>query len=321
MTSQIERVVAAEDGTGLHVEVDGADRAGPVFVFVNGLNLTIHHWRSQRTGLAGAGRLVFYDHRGHGRSGRATWRTATLRQSALDLKAVLEATAPGEPVVLVAHSMGATAVTALASECPELFGDSVAGVALLEALPGRWGDVSYGLGIRLARPLVALATLLAPFQSVSAFMFWLVNRATVLVRPSLAPTAPQRRAAGRARGRNTVWGGVVMSASTLTFTALVTDSMVKDYSAALPTVGRAAALVVAGTGDPYIPDRAKTRLAELIPGARLLLVENGGHSSHRRQADLVNAELMELAARAALPRQLQDAAQRNRGAGGEPTAS
>lgn len=320
MTSQIERVVTAEDGTSLHVEIDGADRSGPVFVFVNGLNLTIHHWRSQRAGLAGAGRLVFYDHRGHGRSGRASWRTATLRQSAQDLKAVLEATAAGEPVVLVAHSMGATVVTALASEYPELFGDSVAGVALLEALPGRWGDVSYGLGARITRPLVALSTLLAPFQPLSAFVFWLVNKVTAFVRPSLAPTSARVRAPGQARGRTAVWGGVVMSASTLTFTALVTDAMVKDYSDALPSMGRAAVLVVAGTDDPYIPDQAKIRLSELIPGAKLLLVEDGGHSSHRREAELVNAELVKLAARAAPLRQPQDAAEPAGRVRSEPTA-
>jgi pimeloyl-ACP methyl ester carboxylesterase len=294
VTPQAERVVAAEDGTGLHVEIDGAGRPGPVFVFVNGLNLTIHHWRSQRTGLAGAGRLVFYDHRGHGRSGRASWRTATIRQAARDLKAVLDATAREESVILVGHSMGATVISALAAEHPELFGDWIAGVALLEGLPGRWGDVTYGLGSRVSRPMVALSTLLAPLQPLSAVAFWLVHRVMVFLRPSLAPIPARVRAAGRARGRTTLWG-VVMSASTLAFTALFTDSMVRDYSGALPVVGRAATLVVAGTADPYIPDQAKVRLTELIPGARLLLVQGGGHSSHRRQADLVNAELRRLA--------------------------
>jgi len=284
-------------GTSLHVEIDEAEGQVPTFLFVNGLNLTIHHWRSQRAGLSSAGRLVFYDHRGHGRSGKTSWRRATIRQTALDLKAVIDAVATGGPLVLVGHSMGGTVIAALATEHPELFGGTVTGVALVESLPGRWGDVSYGLGMKVSRPLVVLSRLLGPVRLLSAACFWAVNSVAVRIRPQWAPTSPRVRAADRARGRTTLWG-VIMSASTLTFTALSTDAMVCDHSQALPVVGRAAALVVAGTDDPYIPDETKTRLAELIPGAKLLVVADGGHSSHRRRADLVNAELISLAARA-----------------------
>ena len=103
--------VEASDGTRLHVEVDGpAPRAKtqpPVTVlFCHGLGLTQDSWHFQRRDMSDLGRLVFWDQRGHGRSGRGAPEDATIDQLGDDLHAVLRATAPSGPVVLVGHSMG-----------------------------------------------------------------------------------------------------------------------------------------------------------------------------------------------------------------------
>ncbi len=59
--------VRADDGTRLYAEIDGADRTDLAVVFTHGWTLAQDSWHFQRKALRGLGRLVFWDHRGHGR--------------------------------------------------------------------------------------------------------------------------------------------------------------------------------------------------------------------------------------------------------------
>src|SRR5262252_7788734 len=96
-----------------------AGPAGEAFGSLRGLDLTDH-------------RLVFWDQRDHGRSGRSAAGSGSIGQLGTDLKAVIDATAPGTgPVVLVGHSMGGMAIMALADQYPGLFGTKVAGAVLI----------------------------------------------------------------------------------------------------------------------------------------------------------------------------------------------
>src|SRR5205823_13175743 len=77
-------------------------------------------------------RLVFWDQRDHGRSGRSAAGSGSIGQLGADLKAVIDAAAPGPaPVVLVGHSMGGMTIMALAGQAPDLFGTKVAGAVLI----------------------------------------------------------------------------------------------------------------------------------------------------------------------------------------------
>ena len=87
------------------------------------------HFRGRR-------RMVFYDQRSHGRSGRSTKHHATIEQLGRDLPTVLDELVPDGPVVLVGHSMGGMTVMALAEQQPELFGDRVVGVGLVSTTAG-----------------------------------------------------------------------------------------------------------------------------------------------------------------------------------------
>ena len=120
--------VTAGDGVPLHVEVDGPDDAPLTVVFSHGYTLNQDSWHFQRRDLPrlrpgdARVRLVFWDQRSHGRSGRGSPENATIDQTGEDLYAVLKATVrPGAPVVLVGHSMGGMSVMALADRHPELF--------------------------------------------------------------------------------------------------------------------------------------------------------------------------------------------------------
>ena len=66
-------------------------------VFVHGYALNQDCFHFQRLALRGTARLVFYDQRSHGRSGRGSPESATLQQLAADLDAVLDACRPPVP--------------------------------------------------------------------------------------------------------------------------------------------------------------------------------------------------------------------------------
>ncbi|QZY28564.1 alpha/beta fold hydrolase [Nocardioides coralli] len=129
------RTVVTDDGVPLHVEVDELPGSPLTVVFVHGYALNMDCWHFQRAGYRGLVRTVFYDQRSHGRSGRSREGNATIEQVGRDLGQVLDQVGEG-PVVLVGHSMGGMSIVALAEERPELFGDTVVGVALISTTAG-----------------------------------------------------------------------------------------------------------------------------------------------------------------------------------------
>lgn len=148
--------VLAADGIALHVEVheppDPAD-ADLTVIFSHGFALNADAWHYARRDLAPLARLVAYDQRSHGRSGRALPDTHSIDQLGDDLGRVLDDVAPDGPVVLVGHSMGGMSIMALADQRPELFGEVVRGVGLIATSAGGISDLELGLSPRVARLL------------------------------------------------------------------------------------------------------------------------------------------------------------------------
>jgi pimeloyl-ACP methyl ester carboxylesterase len=142
------QTVVATDGVPLHVEVNGPADASLTVIFSHGYCMTQDSWHYQRRDLADEAdvRMVFWDQRSHGRSGRSDLAHATIDQCGDDLLAVIEATTtPGRPVVLVGHSMGGMTIMALADRHPELFGDRIVGVALVNTSSGGLSELTLGL--------------------------------------------------------------------------------------------------------------------------------------------------------------------------------
>jgi pimeloyl-ACP methyl ester carboxylesterase len=154
-------LVATGDGVLLAVDEIGPRDAPLTVVFVHGYTLSMASWGFQRRTLAvdlatanghrPDARLVFYDQRGHGASGRGVAERSTMRQLGEDLAAVLAARAPTGPVVLVGHSMGGMTIMALAAVHPELFGERVVGAALMSTSSGNLADLDFGLPELLTR--------------------------------------------------------------------------------------------------------------------------------------------------------------------------
>ena len=123
--------VTAGDGTPLHAEIFGRDDA-PTVVLVHGWTCALRFWAYQLRDLAADHRVVAYDLRGHGRSGRPADPDYRIETFADDLGAVLDACVPaGERAVVAGHSLGAMTIAAYAGRHPEEVSRRIAAAALL----------------------------------------------------------------------------------------------------------------------------------------------------------------------------------------------
>ncbi|MEV7777907.1 alpha/beta hydrolase [Kitasatospora sp. NPDC088351] len=320
--------VTAPDGTELYVELDGtgwpepsaqdtagadAPPAGPeplTVVFCHGYCLNQDSWHFQRAALREGMRLVFWDQRSHGRSERSrsylAGEPASIDELGGDLKAVLDAVAPTGPLVLVGHSMGGMTVMALADQHPELFrtgvtpaegGGRVAGVALVGTLAGDWEAVSLGLPAAGAKL----------FKKVAPGVMKLLGRQVGLVEATRRAGADLTAVLYRkfSFGGKDVDPGVVRFAEQL-LDATPIDVVAEFYpvfgahekTTALATLRDIPTLVLAGTKDLLTPPGHSEAIAEQLPGAELVLVEDAGHLVMLEHPGLVDRCLAALLRRA-----------------------
>ncbi|SDR14219.1 alpha/beta fold hydrolase [Actinopolyspora saharensis] len=306
--------VAADDGVPLSVwEVEPADggRAELTVVLVHAYSLDSRCWRFQCAEMPLSTdprvRLVLYDQRSHGRSGRSTRANSTIEQLGRDLDAVLRATAGGGPVVLVGHSMGGMAIMALAEQRPELFRRWVRGVALLGTSAGEVGASG------LPRPWLSKHNPVT--RTLGALAGW---------QPGLVEQV-RRTGAGVARSlvRGLAFGGREVSAELVDLTdAMIAGTTVETVTDFLDTLGshdrRAAlaglrcceVLVLAGDADRLTPFAHSEAIAAELPEAELVRVEGAGHMVVLERAELVTARLGDLVRRAARRARAADSAEK-----------
>ncbi len=271
-------VVAADDGVQLYAEIDEApDASDPLtVVFCHGYALNLDCWHYQRLALRGRVRAVYWDQRGHGRSGRGEPGPVDIDRLGLDLQAVLEATVPpGQPVVLVGHSMGGMTVLALADQRPELFGGRVAGVALISTSAGRLAEVTLGVPAAAAR---------------------LLHRAAPGV-VSVLGRAPRLVELGRRTGNDLEFVLTRMYSFSSDVPAAVVDfvrqmntgtpiEVVADFfpafddhdkESALPVLQKVETLVLVGADDLLTPAEHSRQIVQVVPGAELVVRDDCGH--------------------------------------------
>lgn len=319
------RVVLAADGTALHVEVDEPDhetapdpqpgdrrKAGSgakerrrgnrrpepelTLVFSHGYCLSQDSWHYQRKALRGRYRMVFWDQRGHGRSGVGPAGSATIDQIGDDLYTVLQAVAPEGPLVLIGHSMGGMTVMSLAEKHPELFRDRVLGVALVSTSAGGLGEIDLGLP-RLGRIVQRVA------PGAIRTLTWassLVERGrrigsdleTVVVRRySYASPVPDDL--------------VKFTADMIAATQLevISDFLPTfsehDKREALARIDGIEVLVIVGDSDLLTPTEHSEEIVRRLPGAEFVVVRRGGHLLMLEHHEVVTVHLAELIARSA----------------------
>src|SRR5215831_15237004 len=296
----LELTVLAEDGVPLHVEINGPDTAPMTIIFCHGYTVNQDCWYFQRREL-NEHRLVFWDQRDHGRSGRSAEGSGSIGQLGTDLKAVIDAAAPGPaPVVLVGHSMGGMTIMALADQYPGLFGTKVVGAVLISTaargLEGGspWMPAPIRPALTRALPTVLngaakgkRAILVERGRRVSGDLAFLTTR---LIGFGDGDVSPDTVAFLERMIRDTPIEVVASFGQAL---------LACDMRDALPVLGRVPVTVVVGEKDRLIAPRLGIELAAEIPEARLVWVPGAGHALILERPDVVNRAITELVARVA----------------------
>ncbi|HVW81656.1 MAG TPA: alpha/beta hydrolase [Mycobacteriales bacterium] len=288
--------VTADDGVPLHVEIDGDRDAALTVVFMHGFTLSMDAYHFQRRDLGDAARLVFYDQRSHGASGRSAPERCTIDQLGKDLYTVLQAVVPTGPVVLVGHSMGGMTILALADQHPELFGDRVVGVALLSTSTGE-----------LAKEIVGVPGV------VSRLINPLVPRGAKLVRKRAAAIERGRRLGsdvGFIVTRYLSFGPDVPPSLVAFMERMLFDTPIEvmsqffdtflshDKLKALEVLTGIPVLISCGTGDVLTPLSHSKLMASTLPDAELQVLPGANHMAKLERHDEVNAALRRLLDRA-----------------------
>lgn len=301
----LQLTVLAEDGVPLHVEINGPDTAPVTIIFCHGYTLNQDCWYFQRRDL-NEHRLVFWDQRDHGRSGRSAEGSGSIGQLGTDLKAVIDAAAPGPgPVVLVGHSMGGMTIMALADQYPGLIGTKVVGAVLIStAARGLEGGSPW-----MPAPIRPALTRALPT---------VLNGAAKGKRAILVERGRRVSDLAFLTTRLIGFGDGDVSPDTVAFLErMIRDTPIEvvarfcqallacDLRDAVPVLGRVPVTVVVGEKDRLIAARLGIELAAEIPGAQLDWVPGAGHALILERPDEVSRAISGLLARAAgggLPR-------------------
>ncbi|MBA3745532.1 alpha/beta hydrolase [Sporichthya sp.] len=293
-------IVTANDGVELVVEVEeslhppqGAPADAPTIVFIPGFCLPMDCWHFQRRDLRDLGRLVFYDQRAHGRSGRGTPASATIEQLADDLHTVLAEVAPSGPVVLIGHSLGGMVVMGYADAHPTLFGDRIVGVALLTTSPGRLAEMSLGIPAALMQRIWPMAPTVVNRVATNP----LAVRRGMKADRGIGLMITRRLSFGRADVPTSLarFAGRLLSSTPLdVFAEFFHEFDRHDKEAALPVLQRCPTLIVAAERDMLTPAAHSRAMAAVLPKAELLVLPKSGHLVQLEDPDEVNAALRRL---------------------------
>ena len=269
-------VITTPDGVPLVVREVGPITAPLTVVFAHGFCLRMGSFHFQREALAERWgeqvRMVFYDQRGHGKSGAAPIDTYTVPQLGQDLETVLRVMVPRGPVVLVGHSMGGMTVLAHARQFPQHYPRRVVGAAVISSAAE--GLPRSPLGEILQNPALEAVRFAARYAPKT------VHRTRGAVRSALRPIL-----------RTASFGGDDVSPSLAAFNESMIYGTeiptlveflhaleVHDESAALPVLARVPTLIACGTRDVLTPVRNSEDMAAALPDSTLVIVPGTGLS-------------------------------------------
>lgn len=248
--------VPTADGGVLHATVAGPDDAR-TFVLAHCWTGDRRVWGPVAKLLTEQGhRVVLYDHRGHGAS-TAGEHGMSIDALANDLRAVLEHL-DLRNVTVGGHSMGGMCAQALAVSHPAVFDERVEAMVLVatacEAVgAGRFAD--------------KLADRTLGHPRLDRF----------LAHPRIGPTlvrgsVGQRPALSHLQAVVETFVATAAEARTSFYTSMREMNLTEGLASVTVPV-----TVVGGTHDRLLPPRYSKRIAELIPNARLVLLEEAGH--------------------------------------------
>jgi pimeloyl-ACP methyl ester carboxylesterase len=237
--------------------------------------------------------MVFFDQRAHGRSDRGSSEEASIDQLGRDLAGVLATVAPYGPIVLIGHSMGGMTILALADQQPELFTRRVRSVALMSTSTGKLAAVTLGLPTLLARakgPLVPFAlrtarnhpALVERGRALGADVVWAITRRLSFATEDVDPATVN----------------FVTSMIADTRIEVIADYypalMAHDKLAALDNLANDEVLILCGDNDLVTPPSHSREMAERLPDAELVIVDDAGHVVLLERPEPTNSAVLKL---------------------------
>ena len=297
----MEKVVTTSDGVDLAVTITGPQDAPVAAILVHGWCLSSEIYQLQQQALAAHPiRVVAYDTRGHGRSGKAPRGSTTIARIATDLSTVIDDVCGDVPVILVGHSMGGMTIMALAEAEPERF------VSPREAGPGRCtgvvfvntaaGDLARS-PFGLPRPLAGVAEWFLPRE--------FARRHRAQLRRGDGPV--RRRWIDALIARSILFGDDPAPEHVRLGRRLISTAHPGVQEGFFPELGlhqRHQALkhltetpvrVLAGTRDRLTPLVHSRRIADALPDARLSVFPGAGHMIPLERADELTDTVVQLA--------------------------
>jgi pimeloyl-ACP methyl ester carboxylesterase len=289
-------VVTTPDGVPLAVREVGPLDAPLTMVFVHGFCLRMGAFHFQRTRLAEKWgprvRMVFYDQRGHGRSGEGAPETYTLTQLGQDLESVLQAVAPHGVIVLVGHSMGGMTVLSHARQYPYQYGRRIVGAALISSAAE--GVTRSPLGEILKNP--ALEALRFTARSAPKLMHRGRNVSRSLIAPILRAASYGDLQVSRSLD---MFSQRMMNGTPIaTLIGFLRALEVHDETAGLWTLLRIPTLIACGDHDLITPDEYSRKMAASLPLSELVIVTGASHLALLEKPDAINDGLVRLVNRA-----------------------
>lgn len=249
---------AERDGCRLYYEEHGS---GEPILFVAGLGGVSTYWKPQVEAFARDFHVIVYDQRGSGRSDHV--EVASVEQMAEDTLAVLDAVGL-DTVHYVGHSTGGAIGQALAIDHPERLRSLVinSSTTRSDAYRRKVFSVRQALLQQVGPEFYARQTSLLLYPS------WWINQNAQRLEADEA-----RSAAGLAPAN------VQISR----MNAILSFDRLADYGRI-----RVPTLVLCARDDILTPAYFSEELAREIPGARLLLLDTGGHACSITVADEFN---------------------------------
>lgn len=271
-----------DDGLKLYWRSAGE---GPALVCCNGVGVSTFFWKYVVSHHRRRFRVIVWDYRGHGRSLAPAEGQADLSmaRNAHDLAAVLHAAGVTEPAILVGHSMGCQVIL----EFARLFPAQVAALVPMFGTFARPLDTFYdnpksaeyfAVISRLQKSAGKLgARALLPIYD-SPLAYPLGQLTGLIDRYYASRQDVERYTEHMGRMRPDV------------FIGMVERMQEHDLTEDLPAI-RVPTLVVAGEKDVFTPMHRSRRMAELIPGAELLVLADGSHAGLIEYPEQINRRM------------------------------
>jgi len=272
----------AADATPLAYATGGPDTARAI-VCANGVGVSTFFWDYVAEHFTPDHRLIVWDYRGHGASGRPRdLRGVTMGTTADDMARVMDACAV-DRAVLLGHSMGCQVIL----EFWHHFPDRVLGLVPMLGAYGhpadtfidpRFGrafmETAYKITTRIP-DVINIATKLAMRSALA----WPFARYTGLVHPDLCKRSDMEP--------------YLEHLSLLDIEVFMEFARAAQEHDAEPFLGdiRCPTLVVAGERDLFTPRHLSLEMAQRIGGAELLEIPRGSHAALIEQPELINLRL------------------------------